>query len=700
LIRQLLLGSVSAVVFVSSAAAQVPHQVFRDIFGTMQQLHRVQQMPPPVAPRAIVSAPQQDLARIAGQQSISSSKPTINCSKSQTPLPLILCSEENAAKADWDVNAAAWAYASLLEDDARKTFWGNHQAWITSISAHCSLTLAMTRSQRDCVVSAYRGRAKALQSELKGDALAEARLTPEQRTEIQARLISLGHLSGEPDGEFGPKTRAAIREFQRVNRLQESAYLTAQQRQTLLTPPVESPSPIPPTTAPEVPQAPQPSGGRLSQSQPSRFPTAPIGQAHTPSLGGREDTGPPPTPGRPPQPRFPTAPNGQGDAPLMPSPQAIQTGPTRTVTITASAETPDAARKDAARLAIQQVAGVYIDNRRRVESNMSNEKVSEIVEEKLLSYTNAYVSRIEVISTDYKDGVHTTTAKVTVAIAPILKTLQESNVPTVPFDTISGAATAETLGTQKAEALAIYNDLVSRLDNLIQVGVGKAEVSTSIPGPVDSVWLSVPVTFFANADAINEWRRKFELIADPDKRKQEIFKTWWYRVGHENDGGFERGGCSAQSIRFYGSPFRTTPRPVSACFISSTTGDGRGQAISDCFGRTFVEARGDEISRRASSMKLVIDLLDKGGNAVRSLQLPFKNFPQIAVENSRTSPPSGHAAFFNYCAENSRLFFSSSDEAIVFPPVGSRINTMLNILLPNEQVAQIATIRARLTSFP
>jgi hypothetical protein len=62
------------------------------------------------------------------------------------------------------------------------------------------------------------------------------------------------------------------------------------------------------------------------------------------------------------------------------------------VSVTALGDTPDTARKEAARLAVQQIAGVFIDHRRQIELKMSDQRLSEIVEEKVLSYTNAYVT--------------------------------------------------------------------------------------------------------------------------------------------------------------------------------------------------------------------------------------------------------------------------------------------------------------------
>jgi peptidoglycan hydrolase-like protein with peptidoglycan-binding domain len=230
---QYIVGPALTVFLLTSAVAEGQQQLFREMIDALRQ---VQQMPP-LPPGTMVPAPQLGPApSSASGSAISSSKPTIDCSKSLRPLALILCSAEDAAKADWDVNAAVWAYAFSLEEGDRKAFWQEQDAWITSLTTTCKLSTASSGSKRQCVVNAYRARAKALQTKLTGDGLDETKLTPEQRAEIQGRLISLGFLSGNPDGEFGSNTRSGIRKFQQANGFELSNYLTARQRQMLASP--------------------------------------------------------------------------------------------------------------------------------------------------------------------------------------------------------------------------------------------------------------------------------------------------------------------------------------------------------------------------------------------------------------------------------------------------------------------------------
>jgi peptidoglycan hydrolase-like protein with peptidoglycan-binding domain len=59
-------------------------------------------------------------------------------------------------------------------------------------------------------------------------------MTPEQLSQIQQALSTLGFFNGEADGEFGPVTRAAIRKYQESKGLPQSDHLSMEQRQALL----------------------------------------------------------------------------------------------------------------------------------------------------------------------------------------------------------------------------------------------------------------------------------------------------------------------------------------------------------------------------------------------------------------------------------------------------------------------------------
>jgi hypothetical protein len=103
----------------------------------------------------------------------------------------------------------------------------------------------ITQAHVNCVLNAYHARAAMLRSRLKGDALAESRLSPEQHVELQASLAEKGFLrsdqigSGTHDGEFGPITRSAIKQFQQSLGASPSGFLSNEQKTALLERPGE-----------------------------------------------------------------------------------------------------------------------------------------------------------------------------------------------------------------------------------------------------------------------------------------------------------------------------------------------------------------------------------------------------------------------------------------------------------------------------
>ncbi len=166
-----------------------------------------------------------------------SSTPTFDCAKARSATARIICLDQAGANADWDLISAYWARYGALGEDGQKAFDQAHQDWLDDLKQVCRLNAqqgAFIPSQQQCVLDAYRKRAAAYRSQLHGDALDESRFTPEQRAEIQRSLIGLGLLSDTADGEFGPRTRAAIKQFQRQSGFVETGFLTGQQRQQLL----------------------------------------------------------------------------------------------------------------------------------------------------------------------------------------------------------------------------------------------------------------------------------------------------------------------------------------------------------------------------------------------------------------------------------------------------------------------------------
>ena len=208
--RRVFAGGVFAVLLITSAPAQAPEQMFRDFLGTLLQRIPRQQMPPTMGPPKMAPTPQQASPAPVPEPDVSTSRPTFDCATARSPLAVLICSDGEAARADWDLVTASWArYFSLNEND-RPKFKEDEDKWFASVSRKCQLAShgpPFARAQISCVIGAYRGRAAAYRSKLTGDALAESRLSPQQLVQIQQALITAGYLDDNSDGEFGPATR-------------------------------------------------------------------------------------------------------------------------------------------------------------------------------------------------------------------------------------------------------------------------------------------------------------------------------------------------------------------------------------------------------------------------------------------------------------------------------------------------------------
>jgi hypothetical protein len=306
----------------------------------------------------------------------------------------------------------------------------------------------------------------------------------------------------------------------------------------------------------------------------------------------------------------------------------------------------------------------------------------------------------------------------------LLQTLRASSVPTTEFDGNSAEAAATTLGAERASALATYKDLVTRLDELVTVSVGKADVNPSMPSSSGSVWLTIPLTFFANPAARKEWTQKFGLMAD--KRQQASLNVTRRPSGPS---------CEMQGISPNALPFqqdRTMGASVeTVCFVSSVSrsvpggyeraGSGFSPppgfasgprrygilATAECFGRTFVreEAATVSLQKRASPMQVLVELVDAEGKVLQLVSTDVGNFPELPVWESMHRPQNRQAAFLDFCAAGSNddgLFYraipNGAGDSIIFPPEGGRMNALLNVNIPNDRVGQIARIRASLKS--
>jgi hypothetical protein len=253
-----------AFIFASSLQSPAHGQNASDMMRLLQGLIQgaivqgAKQRPPLPSVRPAPSIPAPYIAPAPAIAPPLSSSPTFDCTGTRSALGSILCADRAGAIVDWDVDAAFQALKSSGQPAGQETVVHAHQHWIESTSRTCRLNKQPTYSpqQRQCVLNAYSARAHAYRSKLRGDALAEARMSPEERAALQNKLISLGLLHSSADGIFGPVTRDAIQRYQERIGEPETQFLSMSQRKRLaygnLPPP---PADKPVATAPDKPVA-------------------------------------------------------------------------------------------------------------------------------------------------------------------------------------------------------------------------------------------------------------------------------------------------------------------------------------------------------------------------------------------------------------------------------------------------------------
>ena len=145
---------------------------------------------------------------------------------------------------------------------------------------------------------------------------------------------------------------------------------------------------------------------------------------------------------------------------------------------------------------------------------------------------------------------------------------------------------------EKQSAIDIYADLIKRSADLITVSLGPPKVDTALLAPVDHSWLTIPVTYTANDQAVRDWRAKFERIAakhmtlempiahaDSDLRSPQACSISVFdaqnRLNH-ND----------LEANFLGTTDKvpTDQHGITACFAQE---NGSSSVPVECFGRLF-----------------------------------------------------------------------------------------------------------------
>jgi hypothetical protein len=189
-----------------------------------------------------VELPRQPIPRVASPQYSPQPQvrpglqPSFDCTLARSFVAQTLCNDPDGPAADWELTAANWARQGTLNKGAADAFAKAETAWVHELEYRCQ--------DANCVVDAYRRRAAQYRHDLHGLALAEARSSLDERIQIHEALFDKGFMkprfpgyTSKPDGEFGPNTRAAIKDFQASIGEPRTGFLSEPQRSLLLEPP-------------------------------------------------------------------------------------------------------------------------------------------------------------------------------------------------------------------------------------------------------------------------------------------------------------------------------------------------------------------------------------------------------------------------------------------------------------------------------
>jgi len=164
--------------------------------------------------------------------------PSFDCSAPAVggqPLAQIICSSDEVARAELAYVMAYQALRQNADSNGQRILKAEADATARDMNYRCILrkssgsNLPALDEEISCLKRLFDLERASFLERLQGDALEEARLTPEQAIAIQQGLKEKGLLANDAlvDGVFGPITRAAITNWQRSAGLRETGFATS-----------------------------------------------------------------------------------------------------------------------------------------------------------------------------------------------------------------------------------------------------------------------------------------------------------------------------------------------------------------------------------------------------------------------------------------------------------------------------------------
>lgn len=181
--------------------------------------------------------------------------PSYDCTKAQTPLQNLICSDADLSRTDLELVQPYYVLRQLVGKDGWKDLLYEAIDFQNQTAYDCKIDDAGVLPQdlatlKACLISAYKNQRQIWWQKLQGAGREEASRPIDQHIALQAKLHALGYLpaTARIDGVYGTATRDAIVAWQTASQLPASGLLGASdaialsQSQLVAVAPVEPPS--------------------------------------------------------------------------------------------------------------------------------------------------------------------------------------------------------------------------------------------------------------------------------------------------------------------------------------------------------------------------------------------------------------------------------------------------------------------------
>lgn len=144
------------------------------------------------------------------------------------------------------------------------------------------------------------------------------------------------------------------------------------------------------------------------------------------------------------------------------------------------------ARKEAVDNAVQNAVGVFIDSSRRSQMDLTDGNLHEIVQEKIQTYSSAFVEKIDSISTNLdQQGGYVVKLRAYVSVPNLVEAMQQADLPVAKIDAVSNQAKFASQIQMTADAAEVAGDRLRDLTSILVPNVDPTSITSTL-APEDS----------------------------------------------------------------------------------------------------------------------------------------------------------------------------------------------------------------------